>query len=110
MLMTNCILDNHKKVFCKCFFAILSLLIVYNCKAQSKISGKVVNARDEPIPFANALLLKLKDSSLVKGAMTVQAGTYSFENIPQGNYLVTLTYSGFTQVYTKPFEITESKN
>ena len=108
--MINYILNNGKKILRRYFPGLLSLLIVYNCEAQSKIYGKVVNVKDEPIEYANILLLKSKDSSLVKGVMTAHPGTYSFENIPRGKYLVTLTYTGFAQVYTKPFEVTESQN
>jgi hypothetical protein len=110
VVVNNYSLNNGKKILRRYFPGLLSLLIVYNCEAQSKIYGKVVNVKNEPIEYANILLLNSKDSSLVKGVMTAHPGTYSFENIPRGKYLVTLTYTGFAQVYTKPFEITESQN
>src|SRR6185437_7486203 len=75
------------------------------CEAQYRISGKVVNEANEPVANANALLLRDKDSLLVKGMITSTSGNYVFENIPAGNYLITSTFSGCKQVYTKSFEL-----
>ncbi len=75
------------------------------CKAQYIISGKVVNEANEPVANANALLLRGKDSVLVKGMITSTSGNYVFENIPAGNYLITSTFSGYKQVYTKSFQL-----
>ncbi len=98
------------RVLSKSIFIPLSVLFFYHCQAQSKIAGKVINVKGEPVPYANVLLLKLKDSSLVKGVMTNNSGAYLFEKIPQGKYLVTSTFSGFGQEYTRPFDITGSNN
>ncbi len=75
------------------------------CEAQYSTSGKVVNEVNEPVANANALLLRGKDSVLVKGMITSTSGNYVFQNIPAGNYLITSTFSGYTQVYTKSFEL-----
>jgi outer membrane receptor protein involved in Fe transport len=75
------------------------------CEAQYIISGKVVDEANEPVANANALLLRGKDSVLVKGMITSTSGNYVFENIPAGNYLITSTFSGYKQVYIKSFEL-----
>ena len=106
--MNNYSLTKAFMLLYRYFFAFFLLLLVHNSEAQTKIYGKVINVKDEPISFANVLLLKLKDSSLVKGIMTEHSGTFSFENIPEGKYIVTSTFTGFGQEYTKSFEITGS--
>lgn len=74
--------------------------------AQYSISGKVTGEKNDAFANANVLLLQAKDSVLVKGVITNHSGGYTFENIPGGKYLITCTFTGFGQLYTKPFELT----
>ena len=84
----------------------LLLCSIFSLHAQSKIYGKVINDDGKPLANANVLLLNFKDSSLVKGQLTNEAGAYSFENIAGGRYLVSSTYTGFKNEYTAPFNTT----
>lgn len=77
--------------------------------AQSVIHGVVENAREEPLQFANVLLLNSSDSSLVKGKITDANGKYSFENIKKGKYLLSGSFAGLETFYTKIFEISSDK-
>jgi outer membrane receptor protein involved in Fe transport len=48
------------------------------------------------LPYANVLLLPAeKDSIPITGVMTDGDGRFSFENIPQGNYLLQTSYIGY---------------
>jgi len=76
------------------------------CFGQGKIVGKVLLANGQPLPNASVLLLKYKDSSLVKGIVSESTGNYFFAGIPSGRYLVTSSYSGYKQEYTAPFDLT----
>lgn len=67
--------------------------------AQTKITGLVVNKKMQPLNGANVLLLKITDSSLVKGSGTTQDGSFSFDNVKPGNYLVMATHVGFSNLY-----------
>ncbi len=51
-------------------------LMQQNANAQSKIHGMIQNQDNQPVSNANVLLLKAKDSSLVKGMITTQTGAY----------------------------------
>ncbi len=82
-----------------CFFCSV------HCLAQYSISGEVVNEANEPLPNADVLLLQAKDSVLVKGVISSHSGNYSFKNIAPGKYLITSTFSGYNQVYTKALEL-----
>ncbi len=60
----------------------LTLLLVFlltsvYCNAQGKVSGMVVDINGQPVNNANVLLLKYKDSSLVKGSVTSKNGIYT---------------------------------
>lgn len=87
-----------------CFFSIIIVT------GQSKITGKVINLAGDPVFNANVLLLKPNDSSLVKGMLTKQDGTYSLENITSGKYLILSTHSGFKNFYTSIFQISNQQN
>jgi hypothetical protein len=88
-----------------CFFLFINL----HLSAQSEIHGIIKDAIEKPIQFANVLLLKSKDSSLVKGMISDATGKYSFENIRNGKYLISATYTGMSQVFSQLFEITPDK-
>ena len=88
-------------------FPVLFLgLMIQNANAQAKIHGTIQNQDNQPVSNANVLLLKAKDSSLVKGMITTQTGAYLFERIAIGKYLVTATYTGLRQVYSPVIAIT----
>jgi outer membrane receptor protein involved in Fe transport len=86
---------------------LVSLCVVTSISmySQSRVYGKIADTTGKPIINANVLLVNSKDSVLVRGTLTTQGGTYSFENINAGKYLVTATHSGINPVYSHAFEI-----
>src|SRR5665213_1543253 len=94
----------------------LSFLILLFCvigtrkvSAQSSIHGIIEDQNGKPVQYANVLLLKISDSSLVKGMISDASGKYSFTNIKNGKYLLTATFTGMSQVFSKIFEISSDK-
>src|SRR5215204_73365 len=77
--------------------------------AQTKITGAVTNKDMKPIVAANVLLLKVADSSLVKGSSTAKDGSFTFENVKAGDYLLMATHVGFSSVYFPPITIAQSQ-
>jgi iron complex outermembrane recepter protein len=69
------------------------------------VSGTLVNDIGEPVNFATVSLLRIKDSALVKGTLSNEAGLYTFENIKPGNYLVKVTSVGYIKAVGKPFYV-----
>jgi outer membrane receptor protein involved in Fe transport len=76
---------------------------------QLNISGKVQESKGTPFPFANVLLLSSKDSALVKGLLTGDKGTYLFENIKPGNYLIAASMVGYKKTYSPSFSVTATQ-
>ena len=77
-------------------FTLLFLLafgIVIN--GQSSITAKLVDEADQPVMFANAVLYKLSDNSLVKVETSDTEGKVSFANVPQDIYTLKVTYVGY---------------
>ncbi|MDZ7898973.1 MAG: TonB-dependent receptor [Arcicella sp.] len=88
-------------------FLFASLLFVSNFEthAQGKISGQITDDKNKIVEFASVTLLKAKDSTLVKGALSDQNGTFEFEKIPLGNYLVNISQMGYKKFYTPQFSV-----
>ncbi|MBC5991404.1 outer membrane beta-barrel family protein [Pontibacter cellulosilyticus] len=79
----------------KNLFLLLSLFVFTTAQAQqSSISGKVIDGENKAVGYANVLLLKAADSSLVKGALSEDAGTFLFEGIAAGKYKVVASMVG----------------
>lgn len=67
----------------------------------TEIRGQVVNEKNEPLPYANVLLLTASDSAFVNGCVTREDGSFQMiaeEGIP---YLLRASYIGYkTEVQT----------
>ncbi|PKV76085.1 outer membrane beta-barrel family protein [Pontibacter ramchanderi] len=61
---------------------------------QATIAGKVLETADKPLGYANVLLLKAADSSLVKGTLSDESGAFLFEGIAVGRYKVVASMVG----------------
>lgn len=90
------------------FSAILiALLSIYGLCAQTNysISGLVQDDNKEAVAFANILLLKASDSTLVKGAITSETGSYEFRDIASGSYRLQATLIGFQNADSDTFSL-----
>lgn len=72
---------------------------------KGRISGTVVRTDKKPVEFATITLLRVKDSSLVKGAIASVEGKYEFEGIPGGRYLVAAVNMGMKKTFSVPFTV-----
>ncbi len=85
--------------------ALLTLPTTFAQTATSKVHGKVQDGAAKPLEFVTLMLLKAKDSTLAKGAVTDAAGAYAFEGIGEGRYLVVATQMGYAKTYSEPFAL-----
>lgn len=67
-----------------------------------KVTGSVIDETGKGAPFASMALLKAKDSSLVKGAITNDNGAYAFDHVAGGTYIIRATVVGYAKSYSKP--------
>ncbi|RYG42505.1 MAG: hypothetical protein EOO01_23020, partial [Chitinophagaceae bacterium] len=76
---------------------IILIVLAFICSAanaQTNVRGNVLNSRMETLPDATVMLLLAKDSSLVKGTIANKEGHYVFENISEGQYLISVSMIG----------------
>ncbi|MFT3678792.1 MAG: outer membrane beta-barrel family protein [Ferruginibacter sp.] len=80
-------------------------------QTPGQISGSIKDGGNQKvIDAATISLLKSNDSSLVKSAITDKEGGFLFENVKEGNYLVSASSLGHNKVYSKEFSISAEKN
>jgi hypothetical protein len=83
----------------KAFRVVLLFLPAFlsGLQAQSQISGAVLDSKSAPVSYANVLLLRSADTSLVKGAVTDDAGLFQLNEIAAGAYLVEVSMLGYKE-------------
>ncbi|MVM31320.1 TonB-dependent receptor [Spirosoma sp. HMF4905] len=93
-------------------FSILILLTLTTAFGQvltrGTVNGHVGTVAGKPLEFTTMMLLKAKDSTLVKGAISDIDGKYAFENVGAGQYLVAAQQIGYRKTYSVPFAIDEA--
>lgn len=70
------------------------------------IRTTVVDEQQAPIENATVVLLRGKDSSLVKVAITDRAGTAAFEHLGPEAYLLRISMTGYNEYTSTPFTVT----
>lgn len=77
-------------------------------KTNGTVAGIVKDNQQKPLDFATVSLLKAKDSTLIKGALTDIKGQYKMAGIASGKYLVSVSMIGYQKTFSKPFSISET--
>lgn len=89
----------------------LSILFTTFCIAlfaQKDINGKISDTKNSPLEFANVYLFKLQDTSLVKAVFSETDGSYRFERIAKGEYLIAASMVGYEKRYSQPILIDDN--
>ncbi len=81
----------------------LQLIIGFLCSFSLfgqgfSISGVVKNTANEEVAFANVLVLKTSDSTLVKGVSADEKGVFVFKNVAKGSYYIKAEYIGASSI------------
>ncbi|MDB5112924.1 MAG: hypothetical protein JWR67_4038 [Mucilaginibacter sp.] len=58
--------------------------------------------------YTTVSLLKAKDSSIVKGTLSTDAGVYLFDRVPAGAYMIKATAVGYKKAVSNPFTINDN--
>lgn len=91
------------------YFALNLLMFIVCQPILGQVSGHLRTAAGQPIPFANVLLLKSPDSSLVKAALTDEAGHYQLAVSDTGTYFVRSSSIGYQNWRSPVFVLTSAQ-
>ncbi len=89
----------------KCIIKISVFIITFYSSAQSQytVTGIISDNNNKGIPYVNVLLIKANDSTLIKGTISSDNGTYKIENVKNDTYIIMSSSVGFNTTYSKPF-------
>ena len=88
-------------------YLLLIGLLGTSANAQSTLTGNIRDATGKPLPFASIALLSGRDSSLVKGTLSKETGSYEFDDIRPGAYKLAASAVGYAPVRTATFEVNQ---
>jgi outer membrane receptor protein involved in Fe transport len=92
----------------------LQLLTVHPAKAQTtnptgEFQGKILDETGQAFPYASITLLNAKDSTLIKGTVSTDNGTYSLNKITPGSYLIAFFVVGYKKITKGPYSINQNQ-
>lgn len=99
------------------YFLLFSLLLALEVLAQPSLSSTAKNisgvvldsASATALPFANITLHNKLDSSFVTGISTGTDGTFSLNNISDGNYYLKVSFVGYNTKFVPSINISNNK-
>ncbi|MDH3649635.1 MAG: TonB-dependent receptor [Saprospiraceae bacterium] len=85
---------------------VATLMLVACCwqvslaKSNGSVGGTVLSETGEVISYATLMLNRSADSSLFKAGVSELDGSFQFANVPDGSYILQISYVGFTEYYS----------
>ena len=76
--------------FIKAFLFVLTGIILPVSLSAQTVSGKLIDENNQPLPYANVVLLSLPDSAFVNGTISGENGSFTLE-ATSGNQIVKIS-------------------
>ncbi|HPH85330.1 MAG TPA: carboxypeptidase-like regulatory domain-containing protein, partial [Ferruginibacter sp.] len=83
------------------FILLAAFLFSFTISKAQLVSGNVKDAEGKPM--AGSTIKLLKDSLLVKLAVSNDKGAFSFSNVSSGNYMVNISHVGYPATNSASF-------
>ena len=90
-------------------FLLLSSNFTYAQTTGGKISGTVLDIAKRPLDGATVILLIAKDSAVVGTQLAGRDGSFAFQNLKDGTYLIKATYIGYKNYISGNVVISQQK-
>ena len=90
-------------------FLLFFITISIYGQPEYQITGVISDHNNKGIAYVNVLLIKAKDSTLVKGTITSETGAYKIDNVvTNDSYMIMCSYVGYQTKYSKPFNLNKN--
>lgn len=76
------------------------MLLSHSLFGQQAIIGVVVDEDNNPIPYANVMLLQARDSTMITGTISTEEGSFELLNNSERQVIVNITLLGFKDYYS----------
>ncbi len=101
-----------------CFKRITAVILLFGLAnfcfstitAQTKVSGKICDEKNQALPGASVLLLNAADSSLAKGNISNEDGSFLLELYSPGDYWLRVTMIGFESYQSDIFTLANNES
>lgn len=89
--------------------SILSSAFITQAQINGSVKGKLIDTSGkQPLSEATVSVMLVKDSSLVSFSLSDKKGNFEITNLDAGNYLLTISYTGYEN-FKKQFTVTAEK-
>src|SRR5215203_5617845 len=92
------------------YLLILLFIATGSLSMAQTISGNVADDQGKHLSGASVALKKLKDSAVVKLAVTNSQGRYQFSSMQPGNYFINVSFVGHGQSNSPSFEFSGARD
>lgn len=89
------------------FWLTILLLTSAICFSQNNsVQGIIIDEKtNNPLSYVNITLMKVSDTTLVKGALSETDGTFEINRIDNGEYFLRVLYTGYDNWLSEPFTL-----
>lgn len=85
---------------------LLLVTVVFAVAQKGTVKGKVVDSESkEPLEYVTVSVLPAGTTQLLKGTVTDMSGNFVIQGLPDGNYVLSITFIGYREV-KRSFSIT----
>lgn len=85
-----------------------SLIVTAPLFSQSKLSGRVLDSEQTPLPHVILMLLDERGERLIGHTLSDSVGYFSLDQLKAGKYLLKTQYLGFAE-YSKPHQLSDKQ-
>ncbi|MCU0387133.1 MAG: TonB-dependent receptor [Chitinophagaceae bacterium] len=84
--------------------------VVSSQPSGSGIAGRITDVSQKAVAFATVSLLKASDSTWLRSSLSDSLGSFAFEAVPKGTYLLKVSAVGYKEHFSDPISIETSTN
>lgn len=84
--------------------------LIFSAAANTNINGFIIEQNNQPLPYANVILVNAADSSIVKAALSDENGKYKFDEISVGSYRILVAQLGYEKQYSETVELNQNSS
>lgn len=78
------------------YFSLLFVLVSLQLFSQNVIKGSVIDQNEDPVAFANVVLMENDSTTVYKGAVSDEQGQFVLEDVADNDYVLVVSFIGFT--------------
>lgn len=91
--------------FTFCLFLLTGFVTQAQQTSKGEVKGKIYNTTGEPVANASVYLLTVKAAAVIKTGVSDDLGTFTINNVPDGEFIVQVSSVGYETFKSTPIRI-----